>query len=320
MIRKKIINAYKSQLFCRYDDPGYLFYFSADDFDGLKTEGFDFTTSAGNRLKGYFYSYDDPVPGRLVIFDHGLGDGHRAYMKEIEKLCRHGFTVYAYDHTGCAESQGANINGLLQSLADLDDCISAIRTKSKYKDADISVAGHSWGGFSCANICAYHKDISHIIVISGFVSAKQAIRQLLGGPLTIFAGSVYNLEKNANPKYIDANAAKALASTKAQTLLVYSADDPLVKKKYHFDVLKKALDGKDNIRFLLVDKKGHNPNYTEDAVRMLDECQAKLRERLKEGTLSTKEQKEEFKKSFDWDGMTKQDEKVWKEIFDVLDK
>ena len=320
MIKDKIINAYKSMLFRRYDDEEYLFYYSAEDFDGLKKESFDFTSPQQNRLKGYFYSYENPIDGRLVIFDHGLGAGHRAYMKEIELLCRHGFLVYSYDHTGCRESEGESANGLLQSLADLDSCISAIRTESKYKNFDISVIGHSWGGFSCANICAYHKDISHIVVISGFVSAKNAISQLLGGPLMFFRKPLYGLEKEANPKYFSSSAVNALSAAEAKVLLVYSADDPLVKKKNHFDVLKKALDGKDNIKFLLVDGKGHNPNYTQSAVRALKECENELRKRFKENKLATPEQREDFKNSFDWDKITEQDENVWKEIFETLDE
>jgi pimeloyl-ACP methyl ester carboxylesterase len=319
MIKDKILNTYKSQLFCRYDDPGYFFYYSADDFEGLKKESFDFMTEKQNRLRGFFYCYDDPIANRLVIFDHGLGEGHKAYMKEIELLCRHGFTVYAYDHTGCDKSDGKDINGLGQSLADLDDCIKAIRSSSRYKDADISVIGHSWGGYSCANICAYHKDISHIVVISGFISVKKALDQLLHGILKLFGKPVYDLEKNANPKYYSSNAVDALSETEAKTLLVYSADDPIVSKKYHFDVLKKALSDKKNIRFLLVENKGHNPNYTENAVKSLKECEARLKECLKEKKLETPQQKEDFKNAFDWDKITEQDENVWKEIFDVLD-
>ena len=319
MIKDKILNIYKSQLFRRYDDPGYLFYFSADDFEGLKKESFDFVTAKQNTLRGFFYCYDNPIANRLVIFDHGLGEGHKAYMKEIELLCRHGFMVYAYDHTGCAKSDGENINGLGQSLADLDDCIKAIRSFSRYRDADISVVGPSWGGYSCANICAYHKDISHIVVISGFISVKRAVDQLLHGILKLFGKSVYDLEKTANPQYYSSNAIDALSHTDAKTLLVYSADDPIVSKKYHFDALKKALSNKDNIRFLLVEGKGHNPNYTKNAVTSLKECEAKLTECLKEKKLETLKQKEEFKNAFDWDKITEQDESVWQEIFDVLD-
>ncbi|MBQ6053660.1 MAG: alpha/beta hydrolase [Clostridia bacterium] len=319
MIKDKILNAYTSQLFRRYDDEGYLYYYSAEDFDGLKKESFDFFSPQQNRLKGYFYSYENPTEGRIIIFDHGLGAGHRAYMKEIELLCRHGFIVYSYDHTGCRESEGESTNGLLQSLADLDSCIAAIRAESKYKNCDISVVGHSWGGFSCANICAYHKDISHIVVISGFVSAENAISQLLSGPLMFFRTPLYELEKQANPKYFSANAATALKETDAKILLVYSADDPLVKKKNHFDALKKALKDRDNVKFLLVDGKGHNPNYTHTAVCALKECEDELRKRFKENKLSTPQQREDFKNSFDWDKITQQDESVWKEIFEVLD-
>ena len=40
----------------------------------------------------------------------------------------------------------------------------------------------------------------------------------------------------------------------------------------------------------------------------------------KKGKLDTPEQKAAFVASYDWDRMTAQDESVWKEIFDCLDK
>ena len=320
MIKEKITDAYKALLFRRYDDIGSVYYYSEKDFNGLGKERFDFVTSRKNRLSGYFYSYPHPVEGKLVIFDHGLGGGHRSYMKEIETLCRHGFTVYAYDHTGCMESEGESVNGLCQSLADLDDCVSAIRENERFKDAELSVIGHSWGGFACGNICAFHSDISRIVVISGFVSAQKIAEQNLRGILSFFRKDVAEIEKEANPAYFSSRADEALLKTDAKTLLIYSSDDKIVKKKYHFDVLKKALSGKRNIRFMLVNGKGHNPNYTYEAVALLKDFQTELKRQSKKGLLRTAEQKEKFRSSFDWDRITEQDEIVWKEIFQILDE
>ena len=86
---KQIEAMYRTQMFSRQEISNAIFYFSAKDFDGLHKDPYLFDTAAGNRLQGYFYYYDNPIQGRLIVFDHGMGAGHRAYMREIEILAKH---------------------------------------------------------------------------------------------------------------------------------------------------------------------------------------------------------------------------------------
>ena len=122
--------AYRKNLFIRNDNPNGIFYFTPADFDGLQAHPYTFPSSMGHELKGYFYHYENPIPNRLVVFDHGMGNGHRAYMREIERLAKAGFLVFSYDHTGCMESGGESTNGFAQSLKDLDDCFKALKAES----------------------------------------------------------------------------------------------------------------------------------------------------------------------------------------------
>ena len=115
IFEKQIVGTFRNNFLRRCDDTGTAFYFSSADFPGLEAEPFSFPSCKGHELKGYFYHYDDPIPGRIVVFDHGFGGGHRSYMKEIELLCRHGYLVFSYDHTGCMESGGDSIGGFTQS-------------------------------------------------------------------------------------------------------------------------------------------------------------------------------------------------------------
>ena len=319
IFEKQIKKMYRSQVFGRCDDTGNVFYFSADDFDGLKKEPFAFTSAQGNKLQGYFYSYENSNPDRLIVFDHGYGGGHRAYMKEIEMLCRHGFKVFSYDHTGCMESQGESTRGLLQSLSDLNDCISALKETERCGSRDISVMGHSWGGFSTLNIASFHKEISHIIVLSGFISIEKMIEQNFSGILKGYRKCILEIEKETNPRYFSYNAIDTLSNTDAKTLLIYSSNDKRVSKKIHFDAMKEALEDKKNIRFLLVDGREHNPNYTADAIGYMNGFFSQLTKNLNAKKLRTPQEKEAFVKSFDWHRMTAQDENIWKEIFETLD-
>ncbi len=318
IIEKQIEKKYRSQLFVRYDENGMVYYFSAKDFPGLQAAPYTFIGSAGQKLQGYFYSYASPISGRLLIFDHGLGGGHRAYMKEIELLARHGYLVFAYDHTGCMESEGESVNGFAQSLNDLDRCICSLKENDKYTAMKISVIGHSWGAFACMNIAALHHDIHSIVAISGFISVEQMLSQMFHGALSIFYKYIYRLEAEANPEFINFNAVESLRNTDAEVLLIHSADDSTVSAKYHFHVLRRALSGKKNISFILTDGKGHNPNYTCDAVKYKDEFFSELTKAIKHNTLE--KAKQDFVARFDWDRMTQQDPEVWDAIFNVLDR
>jgi hypothetical protein len=86
----------------------------------------------------------------------------------------------------------------------------------------------------------------------------------------------------------------------------------------HYDILKAGLDNKPNIRFILEKNKGHNPNYTADALVKLNEF-GKARAALARKKGVTAEEKASFVASFDWDAMTVQDERLWGEIFTHLD-
>ena len=84
---------YRSILFIRNDNPNGIFYFSAAVFPGLLAKNYDFQSQDGYALKGWFYCYDNPIPRRLVVFDHGMGNGHRAYLREIERMAKAGLLV-----------------------------------------------------------------------------------------------------------------------------------------------------------------------------------------------------------------------------------
>ena len=314
-IEKYVVNGFRRSFLRRCDDTGTAFYFSAANFPGLEAEPFSFPSSKGHSLKGYFYHYADPIPGRIVVFDHGFGGGHRSYMKEIELLCRKGFLVFAYDHTGCMLSGGENIRGFSQSLRDLDDCLKALKQHPRCQGLDISVMGHSWGGFSTLNVCALHPEISHIVVLSGFVSVEKLVHQFFSGLLKGYRKAVMALDPNAD--YIGYNAVESLSGTDAKVLLIYSDNDKLVSKQVHFNTLKAGLSHKENISFLLEENKGHNPNYTADAVAYLGQYAADVGKKKK--SLITLEAKQAYRDSWDWDRMTAQDEKVWAQIFQALD-
>ena len=317
LFEKQVVRMVLSQLQTRQDNSQGIFYFSPEHFPGLHCNAYNFRSHKGHDLKGFFYCYNNPIPGKIVVFDHGMGNGHRAYMREIETLCRGGFLVYSYDHTGCMASGGAHIGGFAQSLADLDDCIKALKQEEFLNDREICVVGHSWGGFSTMNIGAIHPEITHIVSMSGFISVERIVKQSLG-PLKAYAPAIVELEQRDNPRHARYNALESLAKTKAKVLLIYSADDKTVHKSVHFDPLFEKFEDSGHIRFLLVNGKNHNPNYEAESVVYKDDFFAQFQKALKKGQLSSPEAQAQFMGQFDWWHMTAQDMDVWNIVFDHL--
>lgn len=318
IFEKAILKAYKSMAYTRCNDSGTAFYFSKEDFPGLHQKPYAFSATAGHLLQGYFYYYDHPIQNRVIVFDHGFGGGHRSYMKEIERLCRANYLVFAYDHTGCMESGGNDTNGMAQSLCDLNDCIKALESNNPLKQLNISVVGHSWGGFAALNISALHPTISKIVVLSGFISVKSLIDSYFDGILKGFRKTIMHVEEKANPIFVKYNAIASLSQSNVEALLIYSDNDPLCKKKFHYDPLYAQLSTKKNIHFQLISGRGHNPNYTENAVKYLESYMIQKKRLTKKRKLETTKQKEKFIASLDWNIMTEQDEEVWTSILHHL--
>lgn len=320
MLFEKIEAMYRQQVYTRADENGCVFYFSHKDFEGLCQEAYPFVSSKGHKMQGYFYHYENFKQDRFVLFEHGMGSGHRGYMREIEMLAKHGYLVFAYDHTGCMESGGETTGGFVQSLIDLNDAVNALKKHETYGTWDISVMGHSWGGFSTMNIGALHPELSHVVAMSGFCSVEAILSQSFSGLLSFVGKKLYKKEVQANPEYIGYHAAESLKKYPGKALILHSEDDAVVSCKKHFEVIQKALEGRSNVRFVKVTGKGHNPNYTKDAVNYKDAFFATYQKLLKEKKLETEAQKSAFIAQYDWKRMTEQDAEVWNMVFEFLEK
>lgn len=318
-IKQTFETEYKKMLFVRQDFNENVFYFSSKDFDGLNVKTIDIKSSKQHNLKGYFYYYDSFKKDTLVIFEHGMGPGHQAYMKEIEKIASHGYLVFAYDHTGCASSQGSGIGGFAQSLCDSDDVVKFLKQIKELEGYKYYVVGHSMGGYSTLNVVSLHNNIEKIVSISAMISVKHMHNQIFSGIKGFLKKYAYQIEKENNPNYIDIDVINNLKEYKGKALILHSTDDKLALYKYHFKKLYKALKEKENFTFITCKGKNHNPNYTYQALAYKDKFFEDLKENLKDNKLDTIDKKDAFKKSYDWNKITEQDDKVWKVIFDFLD-
>jgi dipeptidyl aminopeptidase/acylaminoacyl peptidase len=320
IFEKKIVGMYQKTLLQRHDYNGILFYFSKDDFPGLECEEYSFEGDKGQKLSAYLYYKGEKSTDRVIMFEHGMGNGHVAYMQEINLLCDAGYTIFTYDHTGTRCSEGEHIGGFAQSLADLDKAVRFVKTVPGYSESSISVIGHSWGGFSTMNIPALYPKITHVVALSGFISPKAIQEQVLTGFLKLYRKAIYKAELEAFPDYAKYDGRVSLANVKTKALIIHSRDDKTCLFDNHFEEMRRALAGHQNVEFLPLDGKGHNPNYTAEAVKLKDEMSAAMKDKTKSGKLGTDEEKAAFQSSWDWKKITEQDMDVWNTILKFLKK
>ena len=315
---KAITNYYKKELLKRFDPDGSVFYFGKNDFPGLCMDEFSFVGDKGQKLVGGFYYRGERRYDRVIVFDHGMGCGHAAYTTEVNLLTEKGFTVFTYDHTGTLNSEGEHIGGFSQSLSDLDHAMNALKAIPELKDTRFSVIGHSWGGFSTMNIATLHPEITHVVALAGFISPKAIQKQFLRGLLSPYRKDVFKLEEEILPNYCNFDARESLKKTDAKALIIHSKDDAVVSFKSHFEALRREFSESDRVEFLVLDNKGHHPHYTQDANAYEEEFSTEYKLRKKSNLLSTQEEKDTFRNSFDWAKMTEQDMDVWNKILDFL--
>ena len=80
----------------------------------------------------------------------------------------------------------------------------------------------------------------------------------------------------------------------------------------------KKLKGKTNIEFLILKGKDHHPTFTPEAVKYKAAFFAELAKRRRSGGLTTEEEQNAFKNSYDFYRMTEQDDAVFIRIKNFL--
>ena len=313
-----IISAlYKKYVVHRYDPDGVIKYFTYEDFDGMTAEPIAFATPQGVELKGNIYAYPNADAGSLVVLAHGIGGGHRSYLREIERICREGYRVVGFDNAGCFASGGESIRGLTESCNDLNACLTWLRSQPRFAETRISLIGHSWGGYAVGNVLNLRDDIYAAVVISGFASVEGFLRASLKGKPGFIRRGIMRFERKANPDCVDLCSADALEKTSAKVLVIHSRDDAVVPFACGLEYVRTRVSNP-NVRFLIIEDKGHNPHYSADALAYMNAGFGEYNRLVAKKKLRTDAEKRAFTADWDYYRMTEQDEDVWKEIFDII--
>ena len=157
-----IARKYREQLLCRYDKDGYTPYLSASDYPGLECDEGTFVNTAGVAVAFFRYRYENYDPAKLVVFCHGLGAGHTAYLAEIEYLCKNGLQVLTLDYTGCDKSGGDGMLSVNRPTRDVIELLDFVKPAE-----ELSVVGHSLGGYTALNVIRMVDRVKRGVIISG---------------------------------------------------------------------------------------------------------------------------------------------------------
>lgn len=190
--------------------------------------------SGKHTLSGYLYACDtDNKKDTLVV----LAPGHRAcvntYQTQIRELVDYGWSIFAFDGTGCCSSEGRSSVGFPQTVRDLNATLDFLATQNNLGYAHVALLGHSRGGYAACCSLAYGHDVSAVVSVSGVNSAMEGIigaaSQYVGnlaygnyGLLWLYQTMLFGTDS------VNLRADRVLSDTDTPVLLVHGENDTTV--------------------------------------------------------------------------------------------
>lgn len=248
----------------RQDGHKFLKYLSLEDFSGLKRTKFQFK-SKKNTLTGYRYFYNEGSFKGLIVFFHGYGGGHLAYLKEISSLAKEGYLVYAYDNSCCCESEGEGFFSFSQSLIDQKAFFKFLDQDEQAKVLKRFVCGHSWGGFTA--VSSLIDDNYKVEKVCGLSPFDNAIDVFISNApyLKKFKFLLKIFQFRYFGKFGLVSLTKLLKNTSKEVLIVSGDKDKTVDFNDNFLKFKEAAKNKENIHYLISQGRYHQPYNSQRA-------------------------------------------------------
>ena len=190
--------------------------------------------SGENTLSGYLYACDTAAKKDALIV---LTPGHRAcvdtYRSQIRELVDYGWSVFAFDGTGCCTSEGNSCVGFPQTVLDLNATLDYLASQNNLGYEHVALLGHSRGGYAACCSLAYGYDVSAVVSVSGVNSAMEGIigaaSRYVGdlaygnyGLLWLYQTMLFGTEP------VGLRADRVLSDTDTPVLLVHGEDDTTV--------------------------------------------------------------------------------------------
>lgn len=247
-------------------------------YSKLSREKEEIFTKENVKLVGYWYNKKENQP--IIIFSQGIGTRIIGYIDEINYFATNGYTVFAFDNTGCGESEGKNIRGLPQSVIDLDCVLSYVENLEEAKDKKIFLYGHSWGGFAVCAVNNFDHKITGVVERSGFNDTSTMIHKVITKRQNKVVANILKPFVKAYEflkfgKYTNAKAVNGINSVSCPFLLIHSYDDEVVPYDVSIVNFKDKIVN-NNVTLKLYKDRNHNViskdgNYDYEALREIKE-------------------------------------------------
>ena len=291
----------------RYDGSPAFPYWRARDL-GIQEERFTFR-SGNNLLSGSRYFKTGSIPQALIVFFHGLGDGRASYTKEISLLVNEGYLVYAYDNTGCMESEGKTMISFDHTLEDQKAFFRWLDSDRRAKGLSRYAIGHSWGGFGALASAKKEYRIEKIVSLSGYTSIVTNFLSRFPTWLCILKPIVWLGARLYEPRNGGVSSIKILKKSDAKILYIQGNNDKIVLPQAGFISLRKAFYGNPRFKFVYVEGSGHSVFRSPSS------------EEYVHGLLKQGLEKPNCDSSLkmDLDKATNENELVWKAIFEFFE-
>lgn len=237
-----------------------------DEFEGLNSKRYTFSSNDGQMLVGYEYFRELENTKGVVVIAHGLGGGgHNSYMGIADFFTLNGYVVFAYDATGNDESEGSSVKGMPQGLIDLDYAIQFIKQTPEFDDLPIVLFGHSWGGYSVGSVLNLHPDVKAVVMVAGFNKSMDIIeeegRKIAGDGISALLPYISLYEKIKFGKYASYNCISGFENTDAGVMIFHSTDDEMISQEKSFDVFYSIYKNNPRFNFVKYDDRGHDYVY-----------------------------------------------------------
>ncbi|MCH5324597.1 MAG: alpha/beta hydrolase [Eubacterium sp.] len=242
----------------------------ANDYPELVSEPVSFDSEKKYKYTGCYYRDKKYKQFKgLVVFSHGIFDGHLSYLPQIAYFAARGYKVFGFDNTGSHLSGGKSIRGLPQSAADLN---MALKYLSAENDLPLLLFGHSWGGYAVSAVsCCGEHNIKGIFVQSGFNRSLDMLLEegsrMYGAYVRAMAVYIKIYERfkfGKRAAYTAAKGAQLATGRGTKMLIMHSTDDDTISLKN--SVLSNVVKN-DNITFLALKNKGHQSLNSDASIK-----------------------------------------------------
>lgn len=257
-----------------YSDPRFIvdYYYEHYQAEYPRTE-VEFK-SEDNTLKGCIYGVDNDKG--LLVFAHGIGSGHEAYLKELLWFVDNGWRVFAYDATGSGRSEGGGTRGLPQSALDLDAALTFAESDPRLNSLPVFLMGHSWGGYAVTAVLNFDHKIAGSASISGFNKPIDMILEWtedsMGGIRYLMYPFVQIYNAALFGQYSGMTAVDGINKSDVPVLIIHGTEDGTIGYNKSSIIAQKDNITNPNAQFLALEGGGHNNIfYTAEALEYIND-------------------------------------------------